>query len=159
MQVMSRAGFDVALRLKSEESEEGKRVLNGYSKVLDGLLGMGCHPYQQVAIKSCQTMHNVGKQYGFMINRRLPRMLAVMDLSDSAFASNPHGISIAEDLVNDAKGNARLAELIVGVMIHLTANFSHVVKRREHMYDFVRKFTVISGVVAEVRVCECRRRH
>ena len=149
MQMMSRAGFDVALRLKSDESEEAERVLSGYSKLLDGLLGMGCHPYQQVAIKSCQTMMSVGKRFGFMINRRLPRMLAVMDLSDSAFASEPFGIPIAQDLVNDAKGNARLAELLFGVMIHIQANFHHIVKRREHMYNFVRKFTAISAVVAE----------
>ena len=150
MQLVDRASIDVALRLwrERENGAEERRALAGYSKLLDGLLGMGCHPYQQVALKSCQTMHTVGKRFGFMIKARLPRMLAVMDLSDATFASEPHGIPIAEDLVNDAKGNARLAELLVGVMVHLAANFNHVVIKKTHMYNFVRKYTAISNVVA-----------
>ena len=80
---------------------------------------------------------------------RVPRLLSIMDLSDESFRDEPFGIPIASDLANDEKGNVRLAELVLGVLINLGANFKYVVNNAETMYDFIKKFTTVAATVTD----------
>ncbi|GMH57357.1 hypothetical protein TL16_g02356 [Triparma laevis f. inornata] len=152
-QVIDRAGMDIFRVMKCRAEDDGdeacERVLKNYSKVLDGLLGMGCHPYQQCAIASCQMTNSVSQRFGWLMTARVPRLLSIMDLSDESFRDEPFGIPIASDLANDEKGNVRLAELVLGVLINLGANFKYVVNNAETMYDFIKKFTTVAATVTD----------
>ncbi|GMH48028.1 hypothetical protein TrVE_jg9887 [Triparma verrucosa] len=151
-QVMDRASIDIFRVMKNRASdgdEACETTLKNYARVLDGLLGMGCHPYQQCAVASCQMTNSVAQRFGWLMTARVPRLLGVMDLSDGDFRDEPFGIPIASDLANDEKGNVRLAELVLGVLINLGANFKYVVNNAETMYNFIRKFTMVAATVTD----------
>jgi hypothetical protein len=141
------ASFDIPQRLKlgrARGNAVDERVLVGYESLVDGILGLSSHPYYKVMTNACGVFNNIACHFGFLVQDRYPRLLSLLDLSDGddRFRTKSYGIPITADLPSDEKGNARLGEIVISVLVNLGSGLKNIINNKTVFYEGIRKYVM-----------------
>jgi len=150
--IADNASFAIVRRLrlgKEDGAELETRVMAGYEHLMDGVLGLSCHPYYKIFSEGCRIFNGISSRWNFLMQERMPRMLAVMDLSDGDCASKSYGIPICADLSDDEKGNTRLGEVVIGVLVNMGSRLKNIIDNKTFFYEIIRKYVMIETVIVK----------